>query len=233
MRFEVDALLFDMDGTLVDSTASVLRGWQTVAAEFPIPPELFARVPRHGRPAGEILADLLPPGLIARAAARLDELERTDTGDVVPLPGAARLLAAAPPGRWAVVTSAGRPLARVRLAAAGIEAPVLVTVDDVSRGKPDPEPFLLAAKLLGVSPERCLVFEDAPAGLAAARAAGAASVAVATTHAAADLDADLVVADLRGVRIAGAHSPRDSGGQGGGSQGGNGRDGGPIVVIAD
>ena len=227
MRFEVDALLFDMDGTLVDSTASVLRGWQTVAAEFPIPPDLFALVPRHGRPAVEILADLLPGELIPAAAERLDELERTDTGDVVLLPGASRLLAAVPAGRWAVVTSAGRPLARVRLGAAGvdtagIDAPVLVTIDDVSRGKPDPEPFLLGAKLLGVPPERCLVFEDAPAGLAAARAAGAATVAVTTTHAADELDADVVVADLSAVRIAGVTSPQD------GEDGEAGR----IVVIA-
>ena len=201
MRFEVDALLFDMDGTLVDSTASVLRGWQTVAAEFAIPADLFAAVPRHGRPAVEIMADLLPRDLIAPAAARLDDLERTDTADVRLLPGAAALLAAAPPGRWAVVTSAGRPLAEVRLAAAGIHAPRVVTIDDVSRGKPDPEPFLLGAKLLGVPPEGCLVFEDAPAGLASARAAGASTVAVTSTHIADQLDADLVVSDLTGIRI--------------------------------
>ena len=201
MRFEADALLFDMDGTLVDSTGSVLRSWQTVAAEFAIPEDLFAVVPRHGRPAGEILADLVPRDVIAPAAARLDELERTDTAGVILLPGAAELLAAAPRGRWAVVTSAGRPLARVRLSAAGIDAPRVVTIDDVSRGKPDPEPFLLGAKLLGVPPEGCLVFEDAPAGLAAARAAGASTIAVTTTHTADQLDADLVVPDLTGIRI--------------------------------
>jgi len=201
MRFEVDALLFDMDGTLIDSTGSVLRSWDTVAAEFAIPADLFAVVPRHGRPAAEILADLVPRELIPAAAARLDELELTDTEDVTVLPGAAELLAAAPEGRWAVVTSAGRELARVRLAAGGISARHLATIDDVSRGKPDPEPFLLGAKLLGVEPSRCLVFEDAPAGLAAARAAGAATVAVTTTHRAAELDADLVVPDLSALRI--------------------------------
>lgn len=201
MRFEVDALLFDMDGTLVDSTASVLRGWQTVAAEFAIPEDLFAAVPRHGRPAGEIMADLLPRELIAPATERLDDLERTDTADVAPLPGAAALLAAAPPGRWAVVTSAGRTLAKVRLAAAGIDAPRVVTIDDVSRGKPDPEPFLLGAKLLGVPPEDCLVFEDAPAGLASARAAGAKTIAVTSTHTADQLDADWVVPNLTGIRV--------------------------------
>jgi len=87
------------------------------------------------------------------------------------------------------------------LAAAGIHAPRLVTIDDVSRGKPDPEPFLLGAKLLGVPPEACLVFEDAPAGLASARAAGASTVAVTSTHIADQLDADLVVPDLTGIRI--------------------------------
>ncbi|HEU5429251.1 MAG TPA: HAD-IA family hydrolase [Actinocrinis sp.] len=219
MRFDVDAVLFDMDGTLVDSTASVLRGWQTVAAEFPIPPDLFAVVPRHGRPAAQILADLLPRELIPAAAERLDELERTDTGDVVLLPGAARLLAAAPTGRWAVVTSAGRSLARVRLGAAGIDAPVLVSIDDVSRGKPDPEPFLLGAKMLGVPPERCLVFEDAPAGLAAARAAGTMTVAVATTHAPGELEADAVVPDLGAVRIAAVNSSA------------HGEDGGIVVIV--
>jgi sugar-phosphatase len=201
MRFEVAALLFDMDGTLVDSTGSVLRSWLTVAAEFAIPDDLFAVVPRHGRPAGEILADLVPRDVIPAAAARLDELERTDTTDVVLLPGAAQLLAAAPAGRWAVVTSAGRPLAGVRLGAAGIDAPRVVTIDDVSRGKPDPEPFLLGAKLLGVPPQNCLVFEDAPAGLASARAAGASTIAVTNTHSADQLDADLVVPDLTGLRI--------------------------------
>lgn len=201
MRFEVDALLFDMDGTLVDSTAAVLRSWLTVAAEFPIPADRFAAVPRHGRPATEIMADLLPGDLVAPAVARMGELERTDTADVALLPGAAALLAAAPPGRWAVVTSADRALAAVRLGAAGIDAPRVVTIDDVSRGKPDPEPFLLAAKLLGVPAESCLVFEDAPAGLAAARAAGAATVAVTTTHAADQLDADLIVPDLTEIQI--------------------------------
>jgi sugar-phosphatase len=201
MRFETDALLFDMDGTLIDSTPAVLRSWQTLVAEYAIPARLFALVPTHGRPAREILADLLPPELVAPAAARLDELEIADTGDVAVLPGAARLLAAAPRGRWAVVTSANRELARVRLAAGGIAARHLVSIDDVSRGKPDPEPFLLGAKLLGAAPERCLVFEDAPAGLAAARAAGARTVAVTTTHTRDELDADLVVPDLSFLRV--------------------------------
>jgi len=201
VRFDIDALLVDMDGTLLDSTASVLRCWTAVAAEFAIPAGLFAAVPRHGRPAVEILRDLVDPELVPRAARRLDELELADTAGTVALPGAAALLAAAPHGTLAVVTSAGRELAAARLGAAGLAAPFLITVDDVTQGKPDPEPFLLGAELLGVKAGRCLVLEDAPAGLAAARAAGAASIAVTSTHHPDQLDADLVVADLSALRI--------------------------------
>jgi sugar-phosphatase len=201
VRFEIDALLVDMDGTLVDSTASVLRGWKTIAVEFAIPADRFAAVPRHGRPAVEILRDLVEPALVSRAALRLDELEIGDSEGVTALPGAVALLSAAPHGTLAVVTSAGHELAKARLAAAGLAAPYLVTADDVTRGKPDPEPFLLAAELLGVEPGRCLVLEDAPAGLAAGRAAGAACIAVATTTGADRLDADLVVPDLSALRI--------------------------------
>ena len=201
MRFDIDALLVDMDGTLLDSTPSVIRCWNTVAAEFAIPADRFAAVPRHGRPAVEILLDLVDPELVPRAARRLDELELADTDGTVALPGAAALLAAAPRGTLAVVTSAGRELAAARLRAAGLSAPFLVTVDDVTQGKPDPEPFLLGAELLGVKAGRCLVLEDAPAGLAAARAAGAASIAVTSTHHPDQLDADLVVPDLSALRV--------------------------------
>jgi sugar-phosphatase len=201
MRFEVDALLVDMDGTLIDSTASVLRGWKVLAEEFAIPADRFAAVPRHGRPAVEILRELVDPERVDRAAARLDELEISDVDGIVPLPGAVALLSAAPAGTLAVVTSAGRGLATARSRAAGLTAPVLVTADDVARGKPDPEPFLLGAELLGAKPARCLVLEDAPAGLAAGRAAGAACIAVAATHHAGDLDADVVVPDLSALRI--------------------------------
>jgi len=201
VRFAIDALLVDMDGTLLDSTPSVLRCWATIAAEFAIPADRFAAVPRHGRPAVEILRDLVDPGLVPRAARRLDELELADTDGTVALPGAVALLAAAPHGTLAVVTSAGRELAAARLGAAGLTAPFLITIDDVTQGKPDPEPFLLGAELLGVKAGRCLVLEDAPAGLAAARAAGAASIAVTSTHRPDELDADLVVADLSALRI--------------------------------
>jgi mannitol-1-/sugar-/sorbitol-6-phosphatase len=201
VRFEIDALLVDMDGTLIDSTASVLRCWKAVAAEFAIPADRFATVPRHGRPAAEILSDLADPALVPQAVRRLDELEIADSEGITPLPGAVALLSAAPHGTLAVVTSATHELAKARLAAAGLSVPYLVTADDVTRGKPDPEPFLLGAELLDVEPVRCLVLEDAPAGLAAARSAGASCIGVTTTTSADRLDADLVVPDLSALRI--------------------------------
>ncbi|MFZ3469164.1 HAD-IA family hydrolase [Streptomyces sp. 4.24] len=197
-----DALLFDNDGTLVSSMESVHRCWTLWAGEFGIAEEAFGAVALHGRPAAEIIADLLPEGVRARALARIEALEIEDVaGGVVVLPGTKDLLSALPAGRWAVVTSATRPLAEARLREAGIECAELVAADDITRGKPDPEPFLLAAARLGVDPARCAVFEDAPAGLAAGRAAGMTTVALTTTHAAAELDADVVVGDLSAVSV--------------------------------
>ena len=107
-----------------------------------------------------------------------------------------------PGGRWTIVTSGNRAVAGARLRVAGLPVPqTLVSADDVRNGKPDPEPYLLGAKRLGIAPERCVVVEDAPAGLAAARAAGMATIAVTTHYGRAELDADLVVEDLQNVRV--------------------------------
>lgn len=202
MRISADALLFDNDGTLVSSLDSAVRCWTRWAQEYGISAEEFARTELHGRPATDIIADLLPPQRVAGARARIDELELADVpGGVTLLPGTAELTAALPARRWAVVTSANGELARARLAEAGIRPPVLVTADDVTRGKPDPEPFLLAAERLGVDPARCVVFEDAPAGLAAGRAAGMRTVALATTLPRGQLTADAVVEDLSAVSV--------------------------------
>ncbi|MEU0970615.1 HAD family hydrolase [Streptomyces sp. NPDC005917] len=192
------ALLFDNDGTLVSSLDSVDRCWTRWAAEYGITPEAFARVELHGRPAAEIVADLLPAHLVPEAVARVEQLEVEDVphGGVRLLPGTAALLDSLPADRWAVVTSATRRLAEARLDAVGIRPKTLIAADDITRGKPDPEPYLLAARRLGVDPARCVVFEDAPAGLQAGRAAGMTTVALATTHRAHELDADLVVHDL-------------------------------------
>ncbi|MCX5128966.1 HAD-IA family hydrolase [Streptomyces sp. NBC_00193] len=199
---QFDALLFDNDGTLVSSMESVHRCWTRWAREYGITEEDFAAVELHGRPAAEIIADLLPEDVRAGALARIEVLETEDVaGGVVLLPGTKELLSALPAGRWAVVTSATRPLAEARLREVGIDFAELVAADDITRGKPDPEPFLLAAARLGVDPARCAVFEDAPAGLAAGRAAGMTTVALTTTHQAAELDADVVVRDLSAVSV--------------------------------
>ncbi|MFD9005105.1 HAD family hydrolase [Streptomyces sp. NPDC059582] len=198
MTFHAQALLFDNDGTLVSSLASVRRCWTRWAQEYGITAEDFAGVALHGRTAVEIAADLLPAEIVPEAVARIELLEVEDVpgGGVELLPGTRDFLDSLPADRWAVVTSATLRLAQARLDAVGILPKTLIAADDITRGKPDPEPYLLAAHRLGVDPAHCVVFEDAPAGLEAGRAAGMATVALATTHRAHELDADLVVKDL-------------------------------------
>lgn len=193
------AVLFDNDGTLIDSTEVVRRSWGRWAIEQGIDPEQLGGF--HGVPAAAIVAQVLPDGDHYAALARIVQLEEADTGGIVALPGAAQALRSVA-DRGAVVTSATRKLAELRLDAAGVPAPaVLVSADDVSTGKPDPEPYLLAAKRLGVPAQECLVVEDAPGGITAARAAGCAVLAVLSTSARDDLHADLVVPDLSHIRF--------------------------------
>ncbi|MFD8255693.1 HAD family hydrolase [Streptomyces werraensis] len=203
MTIHARALLFDNDGTLVSSLDSVNRCWTRWAVEYGLTAEDFARIELHGRPAAEIAADLLPAHVVPQAVARIEDLEVEDVADggVGLLPGTKEFLAGLPAERWAVVTSATRRLAEARLGAAGILPKTLVAADDITRGKPDPEPYLLAARMLGVDPAECVVFEDAPAGLQAGRAAGMTTVALATTHRAEELAADLVVSDLSALSV--------------------------------
>lgn len=202
MKIHAEALLFDNDGTLVSSLASVNRCWTRWAREYGITAEDFARIELHGRPAVEIAADLLPADIVPQALARIEQLEVDDVpGGVQALPGTLALLDSLPAERWAVVTSATRRLAEARLDEVGIRPKTMIAADDITRGKPDPEPYLLAARELGVDPARCVVFEDAPAGLQAGRAAGMTTVALATTHQAHELDADLVVKDLSALSV--------------------------------
>ncbi|MCI3155270.1 HAD family hydrolase [Streptomyces sp. GB4-14] len=203
MTIHARALLFDNDGTLVSSLDSVNRCWTRWAVEYGLTADDFARIELHGRPAAEIAADLLPAHLVPQAVARIEDLEVEDVaeGGVGLLPGTKEFLAGLPAERWAVVTSATRRLAEARLGAAGILPKTLVAADDITHGKPDPEPYLLAARMLGVDPAECVVFEDAPAGLQAGRAAGMTTVALATTHRAEELTADLVVRDLSALSV--------------------------------
>lgn len=197
---DFDAVLFDLDGTLVDSTASVVRSWRRFAEHFDVSMEALHA--NHGQPARTLVGLLLPTERHAEALAHVTDLEVTDAVGLLPIRGAADFFAAVPADRRAIVTSGSVPIATARLAASGYDRPdVFVTVDDVVNGKPHPEPFLTAAARLGVDPARCLVVEDAPAGIAAARAAGCAVLALTGTTAEDDLTADLVVDGLDAVRL--------------------------------
>lgn len=201
MKLSADALLFDNDGTLISSLRSVERCWRQWAVEYGVGAEDFARIELHGRPSVEIVADLVPPGRVTEANTRIEELEIADAAGTEALPGTVRLLNSLPAERWAVVTSATRRLALARLAGVGVRPGTLVAADDITRGKPDPEPYLLAAARLGVDPARCVVFEDAPVGLRSAHAAGMKSVALTTTYPREQLRADAVVTDLSQVSV--------------------------------
>ena len=172
----VKAVLLDMDGTLVDSDAAVERAWHRWAAEHTVAVEVLAPI-LHGNPAATTIRVVRPDlddAAVAVAAQRNLELQYDDLSDVVATPGAARLLRTLDDLGlpWAVVTSADRRLATVRLHAAGLPARHLVTVEDTPRGKPDPAPYLAGAALLGVDPKDCLVVEDSQPGIDAGRAAG-------------------------------------------------------------
>jgi sugar-phosphatase len=187
------AILADLDGTLVDSLASGRRAWGSFAARHGLDVEATIRF-AMGRPTRESIALLAPESDQASERERLDASEVDDAGSVVAYPGAAALLAAPIP--VAVVTSGSEELATARLRGAGLAVPeVLVTADSIERGKPDPEPFLLGAARLDVAPERCLALEDAPSGIASARAAGIPVLALRTTHPDEELSAADVVLD--------------------------------------
>jgi sugar-phosphatase len=188
------AVISDLDGVLIDSSAPTVRVWAAWGARHGLDGAAI-QAANHGRPGRAVIAEHVQPELIDAETEWLARGETADTEGVVAMPGAAEVLAL--PG-VAICTSCQEPLARARLAAAGLTVPdVLVTSDQVARGKPAPDPYLLAAERLGADPAACLVFEDAPAGIASARAAGLTVWAVTTTHAAGDLgEAQRVAAGL-------------------------------------
>ena len=176
-------LLFDLDGVLVDSTPAVARVWTKWALAHGFDPEETVRN-AHGRPSLSTIKDLLPNAadpILENEIILRGEIE--DTEGVVPLPGICDFLKAIPKDRWALVTSCAKPLAQVRLTAAGIPIPEkMITADDVQQGKPDPEPYLKGAALLELPASECLVFEDAPAGIRSGKTAGARVIALLTTE---------------------------------------------------
>jgi mannitol-1-/sugar-/sorbitol-6-phosphatase len=193
----ISAVLFDLDGVLVESREATERVWLDWAARNGIAVEEL-RAAMHCVRSAEVVRTLRPE---LDAVAESDAIERRQAEDLDGLraiPGAAQALGALKGDRVAVVTSATRPLAEARLGAVGIEPPaVVVYAGDVARGKPDPEGYRTAAERLGVDPSEALVVEDSPPGIAAGRAAGAATVGVTSTHAAAELGAaDLVIGTL-------------------------------------
>ena len=196
---ECDVVLFDMDGTLVDSTPVVERIWGRWAAKHGIDLVPLLQI-SHGRPTIETLSIVAPHLATPEEAARLDTEESDEPDGLRPVEGAAELIASLPSDRWGVVTSAGRRLAVSRLTAAGLPVPpVLVTSDDVERGKPDPAAYLEAARRFAVPADRAVVFEDTSVGIASGRAAGATVIGVTTTFPSLE-DCDYSVQDLRAIR---------------------------------
>jgi mannitol-1-/sugar-/sorbitol-6-phosphatase len=202
VRVHCKGILFDMDGILISSIGSVERSWTKWALLRGVDPAL-ARETAHGRRAVETIAKLRPDLDSEKELKVIEDIEVGDDEGLTVLPGVMELLATLPANRWAVVTSATERLARIRLAAAGIPVPEkLVTADHVTRGKPDPEPFLAGAALLGVAPADCVVFEDSPSGVVSGRDAGCTVVATTFSHSADLLEAaHYVVRDLTGIRI--------------------------------
>lgn len=191
------AVLFDSDGTLIDSTPSVERSWARWTAKWGIDPTDA----RHGVPVIEIVDEFIEPSHREEALADIRGYELGDTDGVVPMPGAVEALSALDAATSAIATSCDRDLMEVRLAASAIPAPpVVVTRTDVAHGKPAPDSWLLAASRLGVGPGSCLVVEDSLPGLEAARAAGSATLVLRTTSHD-GFRADGSVADLSRVRF--------------------------------
>ena len=187
MIITASAMLFDLDGVLIDSTPAVARVWTQWAIEHGFEPEKTVRE-AHGRPSIESIHELLPDADHEAENREMERREIEDLDGILPLPGALELLTARPPHRWAIVTSCTRPLAEVRIRAAGLPVPrTMVTSSDITNGKPHPEPYVKGAGALGFAPADCVVVEDVPAGIRSGKAAGARVIALRTTAPDADL----------------------------------------------
>jgi mannitol-1-/sugar-/sorbitol-6-phosphatase len=203
IEFRCSAILFDLDGVLIDSTRSVDRQWRAWAREQGVDEEKVMAI-AHGVRTIEVVRAVAPHLDAEAEVLRLESREAEDHVDVAVMPGAAELIAAIPDGRWCVVTSGTRHLATTRLRLGGLPVPgILVTADDVANGKPHPEPYLRGAELLGVRPEDCLVIEDAPAGIQSAHAGGMKVIGLSSTYPASKLDeADAVLDRLSRIHVA-------------------------------
>ena len=199
--FECEAILFDLDGVLVDSTAVVVRTWRDWAQDRGLDAERILEV-AHGRRAAEVV-QLFAPNLDADSEAReLERIEAKDLDGVLEIEGARELLSSLPTDGWTVVTSGTRVLASSRMEHVGLPLPErFVSADDVENGKPHPEAYLKGAEVLGLRPEACVVIEDAPSGVSSAKSAGMRVIAVGTTYREDDLrEADAVVSSLTHIQ---------------------------------
>jgi sugar-phosphatase len=202
LKYFASGLLFDNDGVLVDSHHAAKVAWSQWASEFA--PSFKWDVPENaGVRAEDKVREHVGPELFEVANNRINELEQTTAGETKALAGAVELVSSLAAGTWTVCTSANANLGRARLTAAGIPVPAqLVTGDDVQRGKPFPDPYLLGAERLGFDPSDCVVFEDAPAGVEAAIEAGVGLV-IGVTDKALSSQADIVIKDLTGITFDG------------------------------
>ena len=196
------AILFDLDGVLVDSAERIEKTWREWAARHHLDAEVVIAA-AHGRRTVETVA-LVAPHLSADTALRaLETSEATNSEGVYEIAGARDLLHQLPPTRWAIVTSGIRAVAEFRIRYTGLPMPrVMISADEITRGKPDPEGYLAAASRLGFSPGDCVVIEDAPPGIEAAKAAGMRALGIATTYPPERLvGADLVVSHLADLSV--------------------------------
>lgn len=202
MQFRCAGFLFDLDGVLVDSRAVVERVSRAWSLRHHLDPEEVIRV-AHGRRSSDTVRSVAPHLDADREAAWIDAAELADVEGLTPVPGAGELLAVLPATSWTIVTSCGRALAKRRLTSVGLPMPAnAVTGEDVTQGKPAPDGYRLGAKRLGCDPADCIVFEDAPAGIAAGRAAGARVIALTTMLAPSEVEgADATIPDFTGLRV--------------------------------
>jgi sugar-phosphatase len=200
-QLECDALLFDLDGVLIDSSSCITRHWEEWTRQHGLEVADVMQI-AHGLRTVETIRIVAPHMDAEKEAERFTAVELADTEGVVAIEGALPLLEALPRDVWAIVTSGSRELAVARLRRAGLPVPhTLVSGDDVRQGKPAPEPYLVGASRLGKAVEGCLVIEDAPAGIEAARAAGMQVICIASTHSREELDCSVVVDRLSALHI--------------------------------
>lgn len=197
-EIQCEAMLFDMDGTILDSSLPVQRQWRQWAESVGVPWDEVAAV-MHGRRAIETMQIVAPHLPQPETAEAFLVLEAQDTEGIVEMPGARAMLESLPKHRWAVVTSATYEMARSRMRAAGLpEVEILISADRVTNGKPHPEGFLAAAKALGVAPEKCLVVEDSPAGIQAGLTGGMQVLGVTSHYPCGELGASVCLRDFSG-----------------------------------